>query len=485
MVVTSPVTTIGCSFSPEGAPSFDDVYVSAAPTCCVRDTFQSQMRVRHSRKNRMIYCFPPPKKLQFVKTNADLQYNLFEAFEDANKRKTTLVSRLLAKLKLNCVDGKLAHLNPIFDDRLATPPGLLRLYFANAKESSMSAANYVELFRAYLKRCGYVESGVELPKFEGACASHAEHLQYFAIPEIATSDHLNKLELHIKTKSATALQKMMVRRHFFDKKISDAVRGVARLRLFELHAQPHHARQLDNLRHLLEGTTALAFGEDMNSGTRTEMNGPRVHYVSTLNELLRVRRADVVRGGTIVTCGTLGGAINYLNQNEKSLRLAFCLRPRCGDERYLNFKTALWLVRAIYKHFGGITLVGNGTKKQKLTQFRMESPYSFVEGKLFKRESVDEPTQEEKMADEELTKRLMLRREESLRCVKLKREASKRAEEESSKRQKTQREADKRAIEESQKRAREDALKRTPEEAVKWADEIRANKNRVFAFIET
>ena len=388
MVVTSPVTTIGCSFSPEGDPSFDDVYVSAAPTCCVRDTFQSQMRVRHLRGNRMIYCFPPPQKLRFVKMNADLQYDLFEAFENANKSKTNLVATLLSKLKLNCDGGQLAHLNPIFDEKKATPIGLLRLYFANAKEASMSSANYVELFRAYLKRCGYVESGVALPTFEGACAAHAEHLQYSDIPVIDGSGHLEQLELHIKTKTATALQKVMVRRYFFDDKINDDVRGEAREQLFNLHAQPHHARQLENLSRLLDGT--LAFGEDMKSGTLTNMIGPRVHYVRTLNGLLGIRNVDLARGGTVASCAALGRSINYLNQNEQGIRVAFSLRPRSGGERYLNFKSALCLVRAIYKHFGGITLVGDGTKKRKLTQFEMRSPYSFVKADLFRRSAAED-----------------------------------------------------------------------------------------------
>ena len=388
MVVTSPVTTIGCSFSPEGAPSFDDVYVSSAPTCCVRDTFQSQMRVRHLRGNHMIYCFPPPQKLRFVKMNADLQYDLFEAFENANKSKTNLVATLLSKLKLNCDGGQLAHLNPIFDEKKATPIGLLRLYFANAKEASMSSANYVELFRAYLKRCGYVESGVALPTFEGAFAAHAEHLRYSDIPAIEGSGHLEKLELHIKTKTATALQKLMVRRYFFDDKFNDEVRGEARSQLFDLHAQPHHARQLENLSRLLDGT--LAFGEDMKSGTLTNAIGPRVHYVRTLNGFLGARNIDLARGGTVASCAALGRSINYLNQNERGIRVAFSLKPRSGGERYLNFKSALCLVRAIYKHFGGITLVGDGTKKRKLTQFEMRSPYSFVKADLFRRSAAED-----------------------------------------------------------------------------------------------
>ena len=52
MVITSPTNTIGCSYSPEGEPDFNAVYVNATPTCCVRDTFQTQMRVRHLKKTK-------------------------------------------------------------------------------------------------------------------------------------------------------------------------------------------------------------------------------------------------------------------------------------------------------------------------------------------------------------------------------------------------------------------------------------------------
>ena len=126
--MTSPCNTIGCSYAPpDEEPYFHQVWINAYPTCCVRDTFQTQMRVRHLKNNVMKFCLPDKKAMQFCKARYELKFDL---------------------------------------EHEETPLELKRIYFFNLFEQTISTMFYDEMFYIFLDKCGYKRQGVMFPKTE-------------------------------------------------------------------------------------------------------------------------------------------------------------------------------------------------------------------------------------------------------------------------------------------------------------------------------
>ncbi len=97
--MTSPCNTIGCSYAPpDEEPYFHQVWINAYPTCCVRDTFQTQMRVRHLKNNVMKFCLPDKKAMLFCKARYELKFDLMDAFEDFNCQKKELIGDIINRL---------------------------------------------------------------------------------------------------------------------------------------------------------------------------------------------------------------------------------------------------------------------------------------------------------------------------------------------------------------------------------------------------
>jgi hypothetical protein len=155
MVATSPINTIACSYSVQN--DFHKVFVNVMPTSCVRDTFQTQMRVRHLNKNEMVFCLPEPKQLQFFKSLNQVYFTVLADYIDFNKDKKIYMMDLINSIIKQCKSVNPA--DECYDllairmsyDETEMPEALREILFFNLYEQVMSRQFYKEMFYRFFE----------------------------------------------------------------------------------------------------------------------------------------------------------------------------------------------------------------------------------------------------------------------------------------------------------------------------------------------
>ena len=80
LVMTTPCITVGNSYNPP-VPDFDNVFVYGMSTCIVADTFQTHMRVRKLKNNRMIFCLLSQKILK-MNGGTNIQFKILQVYDE-------------------------------------------------------------------------------------------------------------------------------------------------------------------------------------------------------------------------------------------------------------------------------------------------------------------------------------------------------------------------------------------------------------------
>ena len=192
MIGTSPKITVGCSFS---VLHFDHAYINAKSTCCVRDTFQTLMRVRHLKDNIVYFSLPDGRgQHKYVKKLSDILNKYVES--NIHKRKLICNSLLYLRkihkddtierhkvermINIFKINNKYKNMNndddcnsdsdsdsdteieietdeELYNDMLnkELPIGLNDILFFNTYEETLSKTHYNQMFVEFLKKCNY------------------------------------------------------------------------------------------------------------------------------------------------------------------------------------------------------------------------------------------------------------------------------------------------------------------------------------------
>ena len=222
LVITSPSNTVGCSYSPDRPPDFNRVWIMASPTCCVRDTFQTQMRVRHLKDNEMVFSLPSEKSMEFFKSSCELEIQLLDEYEEFMDSKRTIL--------VNLIDD-IIKVNPLREDKLERirghiiggdkiPDALRKIYFYNLLESTLSLRHYKNMFYSFLSKCGYEKMwGEEADENEDNNPEPVDYGEIYKNTEKITWEQQIIIGDKIKNKKATDIEKQQNAIYWFDLKI--------------------------------------------------------------------------------------------------------------------------------------------------------------------------------------------------------------------------------------------------------------------------
>mgnify|MGYP003386551444 CR=1 FL=1 len=383
MVVTSPTNTIGCSYSPEGDADFDAVWINAYPTCVVRDTFQTQMRVRHLRENEMVFCVPTKKSLNFARQRYNKQYDLFNHFESDNKEKQKmskiLYEEILADKKSNAnanvanADDGLDAIAHCFDDHSETPEVLKRLFFANLHEQTLSTIHYEKMFRIFLEKCGYGEACYMKQDGDDTDLDIVPEYatNYASIPEI--EDHMVEcVQNRIKQKEASRLDKLQMEQYWFHKIISKDLPLEHKEALYDRIYQKSYIRPyLLNLAVQKKGKLLATMLNDLDKGgcgfELNKMRAVQMDYIQKINKYLEI--TDPVMGNEIIERESVIKCIDYLTENRKQIQIAFGIRDQGKSSKY-DVKGAVQLVAKIYMQWCGMELKSIKNGKKSVEQWK-------------------------------------------------------------------------------------------------------------------
>ena len=303
MVITSPTNTIGCSYSPEGEPDFNAVYVNAMPTCCVRDTFQTQMRVRHLKKNKMIFCLPMQKSLNFFKSKNELQFDVLAEFEDFNADKKEammfLIDSVIKKRKEanpadECAD--LLNIKAAYECG-HTPDALKKILYFNLFEKTISSKFYKEMFYLFLARCGYKQNAYQEQKIkeqeiEGQIT---DANTTYSLLRCLTEQEQEQIKQKISGKKATDIEKLEYEKYWFNKFVKPTQEQLDEnmdlySKAFEENYLPSHKKEifmnvLTENKANVEKQLIADFNNSGGSIELNEMRGAKLNYIIFILEI--------------------------------------------------------------------------------------------------------------------------------------------------------------------------------------------------------
>jgi hypothetical protein len=182
LIMVSPSVTVGINYDLE---DFDLLYLYGSPnSCCVRDIFQSSMRVRHINENKMKFCCISNN---FQSTNKDESvYSLH------NIRQKLLMDKSLHKefYNQNISEDK---------DNLLNWVDMCNWLFLNKlytiKERNQSRSFYKKVFYYYLGLCNYYYDMSEQIKLEvkHILYDYEKVIDYHQIPKINSSEEAKEI----------------------------------------------------------------------------------------------------------------------------------------------------------------------------------------------------------------------------------------------------------------------------------------------------
>ena len=369
LVMTSPSNTVGCSYShPSLPPDINAVWMNGAPTCCVRDSFQSHMRTRHV-KDKMVFCLPTPKSLMLSKGRYDLQFDVLDEYENYNKEKREIVTKLITELKRMRQDrnpeDKCDELDKILEDynqKADIPEALREVLFFNLFEQTLSGKFYREMFYMFLEKCGYTTTNVPFEEGEQRDSDfevkNCDDNDYEKIESISekTSEIISE---KIKRKQATEVEKRQNEKFWFNTKISVDCPNkseifknfylVSNKRTFFDNAYIESKRRIEQ--ELENNARESGGGFELNSMTAVKLN-----YVKTINKKLGIKNSFIC--GQTFPKERVNELLEYLNTEKQNIHRTFGLKDQSTSKEPLDFKRALGLLQKMYSKWCGMKFSG-------------------------------------------------------------------------------------------------------------------------------
>lgn len=388
VVVTSPTNTIGCSYSPDAEPDFHEVWINAKPTCCVRDTFQTQMRVRHLINNKMIFSLPDERAQAMAVSRNELQFDLLDSFDEFNSSKKAINIKLCddliaARQQTNSYENApicnhLKTIRHIYEELEETPLALREIMHFNLFEQTISSCFYVDMFYEFLRKCGYDfnENLVEKPKKEKkkkegqreeeVAAQQRKYKKLYKAIHPIDGKGAQEIDRLIKRKEASEMEKLQSKKFWFERNIRSDLNTITRACLFyETWLNPFKRVQFQNAINEKFSCVENLLNKDLKvSGEvleRNDMEAHKLKFIKEFNEKLGLTNS--FQKDVKIDREKVEAMVGYLTEKRKEIHTVFALRDRAtGDGN--QYEQAIKLIMKIYSSWSETDIVnGNPTHK--------------------------------------------------------------------------------------------------------------------------
>jgi hypothetical protein len=388
LVITSPVNTVGCSYSPKAEPDFHNVFISAKPTCSPRDTFQTHMRVRHLKNNKMIFSLPTIQSLMCAKKRYELLFFALDQFENYNIAKKATLLHTIKEIKNEYLKNNIKCDNidiiqscyELPEDEC--PESLKNILYFNLFEDTISTKYYKEIFYEFLKRCGYQRDGIINECGEVYDTSFIDEIQYDNIEDIKV-ENINIVYNQIQSKTATETTKIRFLKYQFDKLCNPHIQ--AKGKFFETYLKsPFNEYIINSYTEFIGNVENEIINDKSNFGfcfELTKLKPVQLRYILELNTLLGLTYSYIRH--QVITKENIDNTIEFLQKERKNLYTAFSLRDQSKNEVF-NQKTAFQMIKRVYEKWNGTKFKGcdkdNHTKAYNT--FLLDNDTDFCEGDI-------------------------------------------------------------------------------------------------------
>lgn len=361
LVITSPSNTVGCSYSPaDFEPDFDRLWIHALPTCCVRDTFQTQMRVRHLKQNKLTYCFADPRIFGLVKMRTPPLFELLDEYENFNKRKKEMVYELIDKIieyrthhKLDKTD--IENIRKCYDDVEETPLSLRKIMHFNLFEQTLSTTHYKQMFVCFLDRCGYSRRDLiedDSKKIHGTLTCDYDNL------ESVSYERMKELGELIENRYATETDKLLFDKYWFDKKIDKEKTSIFLNKKFNDYLKRTQKDWLRNMKAEMKGRIDKVLECDYFEGGGFDLNpmkAKQLEYIMRLNVELGINNTSF---NCSISRENIMQSLKFLKKERANIHTVFNLRDWSKDGT-ITFKSGLQLLDKVYGVWSGFKFTGD------------------------------------------------------------------------------------------------------------------------------
>jgi hypothetical protein len=395
LVMTTPSITVGNSFSPK-IPDFNSVWVAGSPTCIVAQTFQGHMRVRHLKENTMFFSLPTDNVLKFHRNRTDIKFIILSQYDSLTDEKRTVMVDLTRKLLNDKNESDNHGFLQLIERSLTTeyettPEPLRALLMFNLMEQTLSKKHYKQMFFEFLTLCNYEIQGVKKStKAEELSADILKKnrilnsIKYSEIEKIG-DDEADKIKKLIEKKNATSIEKLQLRRYYFDLRIDLSLSMEDLEFYFKLDESSYNKSKLNNA--FFESTKTK---EDIVDGViwNTKKTGaemglkliyPKLQCIREINEKLGIV-CSTVRDITI-SRKKIEEIDEYLLTNRKTIHILFNLKDNSVERdnstpKNNNVRKNIDLLNKIYDSWSGMKIVSKSNiNKEKVTEFETSFSY--------------------------------------------------------------------------------------------------------------
>lgn len=341
IVITSPTITVGNSYSVKD--HFNKVFINASPTCNVRDTFQTQMRVRYLKDNELNFSLPTTKQYNYYKNRNLMYFDVIEMFDEYQQDKKEMIINLIND---SAIEG-LQELKTKIENLQETPKALREILFFNLLEQSISNTYYNDLFYLYLEKCGYQlqTNEKEYSKIE---QQDEDKIPYELIHVIDQqgADYISDLE---KQKKATEHEKIQKDKFYFSLIVKEEYQNDEYF--YDYYMDGRKRKYFENSRLELLGDIGETLQKDFyNSGGVIEQNklkGIQLKYIQEINKALGLKNSF---SNDVVPIEKINNIKTYLQEHRKNIHDVFGMRDYSKSDNF-DLRSIIALLNKIFNEW--------------------------------------------------------------------------------------------------------------------------------------
>jgi hypothetical protein len=373
IVMTTPTITVGNSFDlrqdTETHKCFTSVWLFCYPSCLACDQIQGITRVRHTTTNTLYFALPNKKALSNCKTGFLHKLELSKALTIQKNAEYNIetINHIIDKLKTEIVlykyqdtrNKNMEILRQNFNNANSTPRALLDINLAHYHEKMLSETQYVEMILFMFGENNYDIirlSENEKPTQEDYKMSNDMHnnavydmLDYEDI-DIITNDEVEKIK---NMNYSTYMQKMQVKKYYFDSKI-DLNTDISQIRdlfdeyVIESGTSSYFENSREEILNRTEYNIRLSSNRIQNVALeQVSTNLPKLYFINHINNHLGIQ--NTLQKIRYIDREKIESLCPYLDENHAKIRSAFSLSKKLKKDTLFNYKEAFILLTTIYK----------------------------------------------------------------------------------------------------------------------------------------
>lgn len=408
LVQATPCITVGTSYSGD---TFDEVWVKTHPTCNAIDTMQQTMRVRYVKNNKMFFAYPRKKVLDCNKEKTNIQFSILKEYDAFTAEKTNMVRTLCMNWfkRANDYDNKdiMDVVDTMFNEYEETPAPLRDIIMFNLFETAVSQKYYKDVFKRFLKLMNYKVTWLncdEVKEIKRDKDGDAKYDDVEDIDDLTAEEYAGK----IKRKRATAEEKVLLDKYFFNKRIGDTDIEIKR-RLYQYWTDPFKKHIINNMFYeagadVDDEIKKMAHKATIYGVEQIEVHPAKLSVIKELNRRLGIEHSLLKNE---LTREKLVENLDYLFENRKELNSIFKIRDKSGGAEK-NVKNGLYMLNKIYMRWTEVEFKNDIEAKGERSMFETYSPLKKIPAEdikklLFKEQqhtpkyTIDEPEPEQKM----------------------------------------------------------------------------------------